>query len=104
MFIVYGPFINIHSLPLQGRWGRGGASVTGRPAAWTAVRSCAAVEATTRRGSAGARSASASSTGAAPCAAATVSSRWTCTPVKTRRDRPIKLGEICACFFTACAY
>lgn len=70
----------------QGRWGRGGGSVTGRLAAWTAARWCAAAEATTRRGSAGPPSASASSTGAAPCTAATATSRSTCTPARARRD------------------
>ena len=74
-------------LCLQGRWGREGGSVTGHHAASTAVRWCAVVEATTRRGSAGPPSASASSTGAAPCTAETATSRWTCTPARARRDR-----------------
>lgn len=74
------------SLSLQGRWGQEGESATGRPAALTAVRWCAAAEATTRPESATPSSASASSTGAAPSDAATATSRWTCTPVRARRD------------------
>lgn len=74
------------SLSTKGRWGLGGGSATGRHVASTAARWCAAAGAMTRHGSAGPPSVSASSTGAAPCAAKTATRRSTCTPVRAKRE------------------
>lgn len=62
------------------------ASATGRLGARTAARSCAAAVVTTRHASAAPPSVSASSTGAAPCTAATVTKRWTFTRVRAHHD------------------
>lgn len=70
----------------QARWAQPAECATSRPEAQTAVRSCAAAEATTRCLSNVSQSASASSNGAAPWSVKTVRTWWTFTRVSLTND------------------